>query len=114
MHRLTARLLLLLLLASVFAPAALAISTPDPHACCRRAHHPFSGQSELLSLPECCRRGDCSLPLTVFLWGGVPSQATFFVAPFRITIQSKDDPIRRIKPPNSTHPVRGPPTFSIA
>ncbi len=36
MHRLTARLLLVLLLVGTFAPVALAISAPVPHACCMR------------------------------------------------------------------------------
>jgi len=41
MHRLTARLLLLLLLVGVVAPLALAISAPPTPACCRRngMHH---------------------------------------------------------------------------
>ena len=36
MHRLTARLLLILMLSGTFAPAALAISAESPHACCKR------------------------------------------------------------------------------
>src|SRR5882672_6743134 len=36
MHRLTARLLLVLLLVGTFAPVALAISAPVLHACCMR------------------------------------------------------------------------------
>ena len=36
MHRLTARLLLVLLLVGTLAPVALAFAAPPPHACCMR------------------------------------------------------------------------------
>src|ERR1700676_367512 len=114
MHRLTARFLLVLLLASVFAPAALALSTTDPHGCCRRIHRPSSGQLDLLTLPACWRRGGCSLPLSVFLWGGVPPKPASFVAPFRVTVQFQAELFHRITLHSAAHAVRGPPTFYIA
>jgi hypothetical protein len=114
MYRVTARVLLVLLLGSVSAPAAVAISSSDPHACCIRKNHRLFGQTELLNVRECCRGGGCRLPLAVFLWAGVPPRATFFVAPFRVTVQSERDPIRRIKHRNSAHAVRGPPLFFAA
>jgi hypothetical protein len=60
MRRLTARLLLVLLLAGLVTPAVLAISAPAPHACCRRkgAHqHPTQGvvlQSVSCGDHRCC------------------------------------------------------------
>ena len=49
MYRLTARLLLALLLAGTFVPVAMAISAPVPHACCMRKpmHDHGSGSPEL-------------------------------------------------------------------
>jgi len=113
MHRLTARFLLVLLLASVSAPAALALSITDPHVCCRRIHHPSLGQLELVTVQECCRHDGCSLPLTVFLWGGVPHEAAYFVAPFEVTVQSQEQSFHPITFHNFAHSVRGPPTLSV-
>jgi hypothetical protein len=110
MHRVTARLLLLLLLVSVLAPAALALSTTDPHVCCRRVQ-PNSRQPELLNLPQCCQRGNCSLPLSVFLWGGVAPQAAYLIGPALITAQRQRNPIHRAAPLDSSPSVRGPPMF---
>ena len=47
MHRLTARLLLVLLLVGVFVPVALAISATSAHACCMRK--PMHGRA----FPRC-------------------------------------------------------------
>ena len=48
MYRLTARLLLVLLLAGTFVPVAMAVSAPVPHACCMRKpmHDHGSGSRE--------------------------------------------------------------------
>jgi len=69
MHRLTARVLLTLLLVGVFAPLALAISAPAPHACCMRK--PMSGDaapsSQFSATPDCCNH-DCCRVLTISQW----------------------------------------------
>src|SRR5207302_9784054 len=62
MHRLTARLLLIALLAGSYAPVALAFSATPPHACCLRKH---SGGSPELSFDSRHFGGDCCrLPAT--------------------------------------------------
>ena len=59
MHRLTARLLLVFLLAGVFVPVGMAISAPLPHACCMRKamHHHGSGSREIQAVGG--RNGNC-------------------------------------------------------
>jgi hypothetical protein len=81
MHRLTARILLSLLLVSAFAPVALAFSAPLPqHACCvRKAHHchesatPESGQRSI-GAQDCCNH-DCCRAVTTSQWAHPQSQA---------------------------------------
>jgi hypothetical protein len=58
MHRLTARLLLIALLAGSYAPVALAFSSTPPHACCLRKQSPSSSESSFDSRhygEDCCR-----------------------------------------------------------
>src|SRR6266576_5286884 len=63
MHRLTARLLLLFLLASAFAPVMQALSAEPPHACClRRAHGPSDRGAGLHDWAK--RDGNCCPPMT--------------------------------------------------
>lgn len=114
MTRVTARLLLILLLVISFAPAAVAITTPSVRSCCIRQGHRFLGHAQILDLPGCCRRGACALPLTVFLWAALPPQATFFAAPFRITLQSQRDVFHRITRRHAAGSVRAPPLSPIA
>src|SRR4030088_2213899 len=71
MHRLTAKLLLLLALAANFIPLALAATAPPPHACCsRKAANPCheSAASELnqpsVRSRGCCNHGCCSAAIT--------------------------------------------------
>jgi len=68
MLRLTARLLLVVLLIGIFTPVALAISTPPVHACCMRKplHDHASHQAQFQAL-DCCQH-NCCRPLTVARW----------------------------------------------
>jgi hypothetical protein len=114
MHRLTARLLLILLLVSVFAPVALAISTPAPHACCmRKAHDGDRQDSEFQPPPDCCQHS-CCRPLTVSLWAHVQLSTNTRVIPASAPLPSGLGLIHRISGGNCSHFVRGPPQFSIA
>jgi hypothetical protein len=70
MHRLTARLLLLLALVGNLAPLALAASTTPAHACCLRnaSHHCHDSATEQPTFSDrsCCRP-DCARALTITL-----------------------------------------------
>jgi len=64
-RQLTARFLLVLLLVSVFAPAAMALAAPASHACCmRKGMHEHGSSEPQLSSINCCERNCCG-PLTV-------------------------------------------------
>jgi len=64
MHRLAAKLALLSLLLSVFAPVALAMAAPAPHACCARKMHGRSSHEAAFDAVSCCQQ-DCCKSLTV-------------------------------------------------
>jgi hypothetical protein len=114
MHRLTARLLLVLLLVGVFAPAALAIAAPAPHACCMRK--PMNRQTPhdaQFNTPGCCSHNCCG-QLTVSQWAQTrPSRAA------RVTRQSASllselRPLVRTIDSQDVHSGRAPPPSSIA
>jgi hypothetical protein len=65
MHRWIARFLLVLSLVGILAPAALAIGTPPPHACCvRKGMHCHTPPEAQFQTPGCCGH-DCYRSLTV-------------------------------------------------
>jgi hypothetical protein len=115
MHRLTARFVLTLLLVGVFAPVALAISAPAPHACCLRKpmHDRSSHNSEFKAPPGCCQR-DCCRPLTVSQWAQLSPSASAQLTPASATLQSESRLIHLAIDVNSAHSGRAPPRFSIA
>jgi hypothetical protein len=63
MSRLTASLLLVVLLAGVFAPAATALSPEPPHACCLRktphCHHSETTSERSLQSRSCAQHSCC-------------------------------------------------------
>jgi len=79
MYRLTARLLLVLLLVDTFAQAAVALSATPPHACCLRRLHQQNTHDSQLRAPEdhsCCR----SIASTQWAELRTPSQACVHLA----------------------------------
>ena len=68
MHRLTARLLLVLFLAGTFAPVALAISAPPPHACCMRKPMHGPGSRSLQTSTAGGEHHNCCPPATTAQW----------------------------------------------
>jgi len=58
MHRLTARILLTLLLVGTFTPVALAISIP-PHACCMRKPMSSGAAHSQFTAADCCNHDCC-------------------------------------------------------
>jgi hypothetical protein len=114
MHRLTARLLLILMLSGTLAPAALAISAPSPHACCKRKPlHNHGGHSSEFRAPDSANH-DCCRSLTVSeraqprpSTGGCVSQPS-------ATLLQPINPSYRIIDFSESRSARAPPTFSIA
>src|SRR3981081_4652177 len=81
MHRLTAKLLLLLALAANFIPLALAATGSPPHACCIRkaANHCHESAASEQNEPSirasgCCGH-DCCRAATTTKWAHAPSRA---------------------------------------
>jgi hypothetical protein len=115
MHRLTARLLLTLMLVGMFAPVALAISAPAPHACCMRKPMHDHGQpgSEFHSPASHCQH-DCCHALAGFRSAQLKPASVGSVTPASSHLTRQADPILRSSRECSSRSVRAPPQFSIA
>ena len=109
MYRLTARLLLVLLLAGTFVPVAMAISAPLPHTCCLRKpmHDHGSGTLEVRAVDS--RNGNCCPPATTAHWAelesGIDSSVHLLLACLPPDLHS----IQLTHQANALRPVRGPP-----
>jgi hypothetical protein len=114
MNRLTARLLLTLMLLGTLAPAALAVYAPSPHACCKRKPlHNHGGHSSEFRASD---RGnhDCCRPLTVSQRAQpCPSVSGCFSPPSATLLQQRN-PSYRIIDFRESRSARAPPTLSIA
>ena len=114
MQRFTARLLLVLVLVGVLAPAGLAATAAPAHACCRR--HPIpdatAGGVQIKALPACCNH-DCCRSVTVSQWANVCPAGRCF-ATFALTSAPS---ISFVAFPASAvdhaHSGRAPPQFSV-
>jgi len=115
MHRLTARVLLVLLLVGLFVPVALAIAAAPPHACCvRKAMHGRSSHdSEFNGPPGCCQH-DCCRTLTVSHWAHLNPSASIQRTPPSASLQVELEGIYFAASVNHSHSGRAPPQFSIA
>jgi len=115
MHRLTARLLLVLLFVGVFVPVALAIAATPPHACCMRKpmHDHASHSSGFQAPPGCCQR-DCCRPLTVSQWAHLSPSAGAESTSTSATLPADRRPIGFATTIDRAHSGRAPPQFSIA
>jgi hypothetical protein len=115
MQRLTARLLLILLLTSLFVPVALAISAPARHTCCMRKpmHGPDSHDSEFQAPSACCNH-DCCCPLTVSHFAQVGTAANDSIPPRSASLSANIEPVHPVSALDSSRSGRGPPQFSIA
>src|ERR1700680_1749980 len=114
MHRVTARLLLVLLLVGVFVPVALAISAAPAHACCLRKpmHDGSSHGAKFEAAPGCCQH-DCCRPLTVSR-GGTLTSKTCAPTPGSTILQSERQPVHFPSSVNCAYSGRAPPQSSIA
>jgi len=85
MHRLVARLLLLVALVGNFAPPALALTAAPPHACCRRqagrqCHETLASETGLVIRDAGCCNHECCRALTSAQWAhALPKLAAFFL-----------------------------------
>jgi hypothetical protein len=114
MHRLTARLLLILMLSGTIAPAALAISAPSPHACCKRKPlHNHGGPSSEFRASDCGNH-DCCRPLTVSQRAQPRPPISGCVSQPSATLLQQMNPSCRIIDFSDSRSARAPPTLSIA
>ena len=109
MYRLTARLLLVLLLVGTFAPAALAIAAPVQHACCMRKpmHDHGSGSREIRAVGgdqhSCC-------PTAISAhWAELGSGVHSSTHPLLAYLSPDPHQVSDSSPANALQPVRGPP-----
>jgi hypothetical protein len=109
MHRLTTRLLLVLLLVDILAPMALAISAPPPHACCVRKplHGPSSRSLELQAVGG--QHRNCCPPVITAHWAEPGSGIGHGARPLLTYLPPELAPLFRTNAGNALHPVRGPP-----
>lgn len=113
MYRLTARLLLILLLVGTFAPVALAISAPPPHACCmRKMHSHDSPETEFRALD--CGSHDCCRPLTTSHAAQLRPQPSAHATPVSAALLLLLPPADATADVGTAHSGRAPPSFSIA
>ena len=109
MYRLTARLLLVFLLMGTLVPVAMAISAPQPHACCMRKamQHQGSGSREIQTVGG--QNHNCCPPVRTAHWAepgpGVDSTAH----PLLAYLSPDSRPVLRSNLAYSLRPVRGPP-----
>ena len=109
MYRLTARLLLVLLLAGTFVPVALAISAPVPHACCMRkpVHDHGSGSREIQAVDG--QHHNCCPPVTTAHWAELEPGTDSNIHSLVASLSPDLHQVRLTYQPNALRPVRGPP-----
>ena len=120
MHRLTARALLVFMLAGVIAPVASATLQPaqQPFCCARkcclgkRAHTP-PGPDRTVQTPPCSRQ-DCSRALTASLWAEVGLRASAEAVRPSAILPPDFSRFELSREPQATYDVRGPPSLSLA
>ncbi len=109
MHRLTARLLLVFLLAGTFVPVAMASFAPMPHACCMRKpmHEHGSRNSEIQSVGG--QNHNCCPPVTTAHWAEFRSGTDLIACPLVAHLPPDWHSVLRSDHANLLRPVRGPP-----
>ncbi|HEY1263752.1 MAG TPA: hypothetical protein VGF06_09520 [Terriglobales bacterium] len=112
MHRWTARILLVLLLVSTFAPAALAIDGPPQHACCMRARHAHPGGTTLAAVHP--RDGNCCPPITTTSGAQVSVWATVRIGQVQHRTYGGFHRLILLSPDEGSHSGRAPPAFFFA
>jgi hypothetical protein len=115
MHRLTARVLLTLLLVGTMAPLALALSAPAQHACCMRKPMSDAGapKYQLNAFSYDCCNHDCCRTLTTSRWAQIAPATSYtpleHASRISLSVAALDQSTA-----NRSHSGRSPPKFSIA
>jgi hypothetical protein len=110
MHRLTARLLLVLTLVGTLAPVALAVSAPPPHACCMRKPMHDQDSRGLNTQTVDTGHRNCCPPVTTAHWAEPGSGIDSDICPLLAYLPPRSHPDWRGSYENALRPVRGPPT----
>ncbi|MFY9909584.1 MAG: hypothetical protein WCF22_03375 [Candidatus Sulfotelmatobacter sp.] len=119
MHRLTARVLLLLALAGNLIPLAMAITAASPHACCMRmAHHCHEAASadagKLVFRDPCCCNSSSRRAATTAQWAHPKTRSTQVGAPAVERLVRSIRSSFASSQSASSRSSRAPPQFSIA
>jgi hypothetical protein len=109
MHRLTARLLLVLLLAGIFVPVAMAVTAPLPHACCMRKPMQNHGSSSRALQAVGSEHRSCCPPVTTAHWAELESGIDSNIHPPLAYLAPVSHTVLHSHYRNSLQPVRGPP-----
>jgi hypothetical protein len=112
MHRLTARLLLVLMLVGTLAPPALAFSATPPHACCLRKLHQQGFDGPAFQAPTDADRS-CCRTLASTQWAETGLSVKARVALACSALQGIFAPARPATEPGTSHSGRAPPQFSV-
>src|SRR5438309_10795903 len=119
MRRLTARLLLLVLLLGTFSPVALALSAQPRHACCVRkkphCHNTLPTDPDGLAIyaPSCAQRS-CCRALSLTHWAQPQPSHKAHPVPHNQLLSHLPQVIFAGADLAAAHTVRGPPEFSLA
>ena len=109
MHRLTARLLLILVLVGTFVPMALAITAPPQHACCmRKPMHMHGAKSAEWHAVDCGRHSCCGSP-TVPHWAQPSPPLGAHATHLPAALLADAHIVPRARQFNAVLSVRGPP-----
>ncbi|HTR67512.1 MAG TPA: hypothetical protein VMH85_17160 [Terriglobales bacterium] len=114
MQRITARLLMVLALVGTFAPVALAIAGPAPHACCLRAGHscPLCRKTHHGITVDAVHKGDCGRccpPNVPAQWAQLLRPTQIDTAAVSATLITRVATLQRAPELYSVLPARAPP-----
>jgi hypothetical protein len=118
MRRLTARILLVLLLVGVMAPAALAFSAPPTCACChgkccmRKMRHMRASHGPAVRSAACCGHA-CNCWLGTTQYAHPQSLASALSALASASLVSHPGPACGATQPDAAHSGRAPPAFFL-
>jgi hypothetical protein len=112
MHRLTARLLLLIVALGIFQPLLEAFSAEPPHACCLRRLHAHKGQP--LQFRDAARpNGSCCPPLTTPHTANLISRGAVHAVPAHSIINVPADAYVHFRGLSGTVLARAPPALLL-
>jgi hypothetical protein len=105
--------LLILLLVGTFAPVAVAISAPPPHACCMRKMHSHDSPGTEFRAFDCGSH-DCCRPLTISHAAQLRPRPSADAVPVSTALLLQLPPADATADVSTAHSGRAPPYYSIA